>query len=131
VLNQLKITVMYLFKEFNKEFFSKCKRTIKWYDKEGLFVMDKDRVVRITIDDVGTSNYYNGYWVEIINNKQGTIVKKFFRFKEHMEFTHRDTSKYFHVWYNNDKFEWYISRPKETKTMCDTIFDWVDTFMGS
>jgi hypothetical protein len=121
---------MNVFKKFNEDFFSKSKRTIKWYDKEGLFVMDNERVVRITIDDVGTKDNYNGYMVEIINNKQGTIVKKFFRFKEHLEFTHRDTSKHFHVWFNNDNFDWYISTPKETKSMCDRMFDWIDTFMG-
>ena len=121
---------MNIFKKFNEDFFSKCKRTIKWFDREGLFVMDNDRVVRITLDDVGTKNDYNGYMVEIINNKQGTIVKKFFRFKEHLEFVHRDTSKYFHVWLSNDKLDWYISRPKETKPMCDTMFDWIDTFKG-
>lgn len=122
---------MNVFKNFNEEFFSKCKRKIEWYDVEGLFVMDGDRVVRITIDDIGTKDHYNGYMVEIINNKSGTIVKKFFRFKHHLEFIHRNREEHSHVWYSGGKFEWYISRPKDTKVMCETIFKWIDTFKGN
>ena len=120
-----------LFKKLNEEFFSKCKRTIKWFDKQGLFVMSDNRVVTITLDDVGTRNYFNGYLVEIINNRNGGIVKKFFRFQDHLTMVHReDTSKYYHIWLseNNTKLEWYISKPKDTKEMCDVIFEWIDTF---
>lgn len=122
-----------LFKKVNEEFFSKCKRTIKWFDKQGLFVMSDNRVVTITLDDVGTHNHFNGYWVEIINNRNGSVVKKFFRFQDHLTMIHRkETSRFYHIWFRNessgDKLEWYISTPKDTKEMCDVIFEWIDTF---
>ncbi len=117
-----------IFKKFNEDFFSKSNRTIKWYDKQGVF-QTTDGVVTITIDDLGTSDNYNGYWVEKINLRFGTIVKKFFRFKDHLTMVHRnEQDKYCHVWLYNDTFEWYISKPKDTKEMTDVIFDWIDNF---
>ena len=117
-----------IFKKFNEDFFSKSNRTIKWYDKQGVF-QTTDGVVTITIDDLGTSDNYNGYWVEKINLRFGTIVKKFFRFKDHLTMVHRnEQDKYCHVWLYNDTFEWYISKPKDTKEMTDVIFDWIGNF---
>lgn len=118
-----------IFKKFNEDFFSKCNRTIKWYDEQGVF-QTMDGVVTITIDDVRTNNNYNGYWVEKINPRVGTIVKKFFRFSDHLTMVHRnERDKHSHVWLNNGTFEWYISKPKDTKEMTDVMFDWIDNFM--
>jgi hypothetical protein len=118
-----------IFKKFNEDFFSKCNRTIKWYDEQGVF-RTTDGLVTITIDDVGTHNNYNGYWVEKINPRVGTIVKKFFRFSDHLTMVHRnERDKHSHVWLNNGTFEWYISKPKDTKEMTDVMFDWIDNFI--
>ena len=117
-----------IFKKFNEDFFSKSNRTIKWYDKHGVF-QTTDGVVAITIDDLGTSDHYNGYWVEKIDLRFGTIVKKFFRFKDHLTMVHRnERDKYCHVWLSNGTFEWYISKPIDTKEMTDVIFDWIGNF---
>ena len=119
-----------LFKNFNEEFW-KSQKNITWYDKQGIIVLgDQQRVVTITIDDVGTRDNYNGYHVEIINKFNGTIVKKWFRFIDHLTMVHRDnhTQEYCHVWLNSGKFDWYISRPKDTKEMVKVIMDWIEKF---
>ena len=116
-----------IFKTFNENFFRTAKG-ITWYDKQGLMSLDKDRIVTITIDDLGTKDSYNGYWVEIINKTSGSVAKKFFFFRHHLTMVHRDSNKYFHVWYNNEKFEWYISYPKNTKEMVDVVLDWISRF---
>jgi hypothetical protein len=43
---------------------------------------------------------------------------------------HRDnhTQEYCHVWLNSGKFDWYISRPKDTKEMVKVIMDWIEKF---
>jgi hypothetical protein len=119
------------FKKFNEDFFkSMTSYHIKWFDKEGFIELDSNRRVSIRLDDNGTRDHFNGYWVEIINKLSGTVYKKFFRFKYHMELVHRDTSKYFHVWYNSGKLDWYISRPKigGEKVMVNTIVQFINQF---
>lgn len=116
-----------LFKNFNEEFW-KSQKNITWYDKQGVMNLGDQRVVTITIDDVGTRDNYNGYHVEIINKFNGTIVKKWFRFIDHLTMVHRDKSEYYHVWLNSGKCDWYISRPKDTKEMVKVIMDWIEKF---
>lgn len=120
-----------VFKKFNEDFW-KSVNSITWYDKQGVMVLDDQRVVTITIDDVGTRDNYNGYHVEIINKVQGTIVKKWFKFQDHLTMVHRGEStisqEYCHVWLNSGKFDWYISRPKDSKEMVKVIMDYVNKF---
>lgn len=120
-----------IFKNFNEDFW-KSEKSITWYDKQGVMVLDDQRVVTITIDDVGTRDNYNGYHVEIINKVQGTIVKKWFRFQDHLTMVHRGESnisqEYCHVWLSYGKVDWYISRPKDSKEMVKVIMDYVNNF---
>jgi len=116
-----------VFKSFNQNFW-KSQKDITWYDKQGVMKLDDQRVVTITIDDVGTRDNYNGYYVEVVNKMNGTIVKKWFRFQDHLTMIHRDTQHQFHVWSNSGNFDWYISRPKDTKEMVKVIMDWINQF---
>jgi len=117
-----------VFKKFNEDFFSSTKKIV-WYDKEGVMNLDDTRVVTITIDDVGTRDNFNGYRVKIVNKFNGTIVEKFFKFKDFLTMKHRsERDKFYHVWYNRDEFDWYISRPTKTKEMVDKIFEWIEQF---
>ena len=117
-----------LFKDFNQNFFSSSKH-IKWFDKEGFYNLDENRVVRIVLEDIGTKDKFNGYLVEILNKTEGVIVRKFFRFGEHLTMIHRpNTEHYHHLWFRDDNLDWYISRPKDTKELCKTIFEWVEIF---
>ena len=123
-----------VFKKFNEEFWKKgvpntLSYPINWYDKQGVMRLDDQRVVTITIDDLGLRDNYNGYHVEIINKFNGTIVKKWFRFQDHLTMVHRGNGQeYFHVWLNNGNFDWYISRPQDTKEMVKVICDWINQF---
>ena len=122
-----------VFKKFNEEFWKKgipnsLLYPINWYDKQGVMKLDDQRVVTITIDDLGHRDNYNGYHVEILNKFNGTIVKKWFRFSDHLTMVHRDRQPYFHVWLNNGNFDWYISRPSDTKEMVKVICDWISQF---
>lgn len=117
-----------VFKIFNEEFW-KSQKNITWYDKQGVMKLDEQRVVTITIDDVGIRDNYNGYHVEILNKMNGTIIKKWFRFRDHLTMIHRDRQHHFHVWLNiESEFNWYISRPKDTKEMVTIIMDWINQF---
>jgi hypothetical protein len=114
------------FKKFNEDFF-KSEKNITWYDTEGVYRLDDNRVVTITLSDVGTRDHYNGYVVEIFNKQNGSIVKKFFRFQFHLEMNHNGR-KFYYVWYQGGNLDWYISRPKNTKDMVKTIFDYINKF---
>jgi hypothetical protein len=117
-----------IFKIFNDNFF-RSEKNITWYDTQGVMKLDDNRVVTFTIDDVGTRGDYNGYWVEIVNKQNGTIIKRFFRFIDLLDMIHRDNSdKYHHVWLCRGELDWYISRPKNSKQMVDTIMDWINMF---
>ena len=120
-----------IFKIFNDNFF-RSEKNITWYDKQGVMKLDNNRIVTITIDYVGTRDDYNGYLVEIVNKQNGTITKKFFRFDDHLDMIHRENSnqsnQYSHVWLYRGEFDWYISKPKNTKQMVDTIMDWINMF---
>jgi len=117
-----------LFKQFNESFF-KGEKDITWYDSEGVYQLDDNRLVTITLTDIGTRDHYNGYMVEIYNKQNGSIVKKFFRFQLHLEMNHRtERDKYYHVWFNHGNLDWYISRPKNTKEMVNVIFNYINKF---
>lgn len=113
-----------IFNNFNRDFFKSVKN-ITWYDQEGIMEMDNDRRVIIRLDDIGTRHHYNGYMVRIYNKSNGLIVEKFFRFQLCLDFIHRDRQEYYHVWLNNG-LDWYISRPKSTKPMVDTIMNFIE-----
>jgi hypothetical protein len=126
------------FKEFNEEFFKGSELSeIKWFDREGVYHLYAknsfyDKVVRITLEDQGTRDHFNGYSVEVISKTEGLIAKKFFRFEHHLEMIHRKSSdkslEYYHAWLHDDKLEWYMSIPKNTEDMYTAIFEWVNFF---
>lgn len=116
-----------VFKNFNETFW-KSQKSITWYDKQGVMSLDEQRVVTFTIDDIGHRDNYIGYNVEILNKFEGTIVRKWFRFQDHLTMLHRDTQPYYHVWLNRDNFDWYISRPKDTKEFVKVVMDWINQF---
>lgn len=126
------------FKEFNEEFFKGSEFSeIKWFDREAVYHLYAknsfyDKVVRITLEDQGTRDHFNGYLVEVISKTEGLIAKKFFRFEHHLEMIHRKSSdkslEYYHAWLHDDKLEWYMSIPKNTEDMCTAIFEWVNFF---
>jgi len=117
-----------IFKDFNQNFFSSSKH-INWFDEEVVYKLDDNRVIRITLQDIGTRNNFNGYLVEIINKTEGVNVKKFFKFGQYLTMIHRpNTEHYCHVWLCDNNLNWYISRPKDTKELCKKIFEWVEMF---
>jgi hypothetical protein len=130
------------FKEFNEEFFKGSEFSeIRWFDREGVYHLYAKnsfydftnlRVVRITLEDQGTRDHFNGYSVEVLSNTQGLLAKKFFRFEHYLEMIHRTSSdktlEYYHAWLRDGKLDWYMSRPKDTIGMCTAIFEWVNFF---
>lgn len=116
-----------IFKTFNKDFFKSVKN-ITWYDKQGVMELDENRVVTLTVSELGHSDNYVGYNVEIISKNTGAIVKKFFKFQDHLSMINRGSDNYYHVWLNRGSFDWYVSYPRNTKEMCDVIMDWINKF---
>jgi hypothetical protein len=123
-----------LFKKFNEEFFNGVHVMeldfLEFFDKDCLYDFDENFVVRLTIDDVDVRDNYDGYFVEIIHKKKGSVCKKFFRFSDYLEMNHRKDSQHFcHVWLNEGTFEWYISTPKDVNQMVIEIERWLDIFL--
>ena len=118
-----------VFKSFNQNFW-KSQKNITWYDKQGVMKLDDQRIVTITIDDISTRDNYNGYHVEVLNKDNGTIIKKWFRFEDHLTMVSPSNmnQEYHHVWLNRGNFDWYISRPSDTKQMVKVIMDWINQF---
>ena len=115
-----------VFKEMNETIFKGVKG-ITWYDKEGIMNLDETRYVRLILDDLSCRDRYDGYWVEVYNRNNGVISKKFFMFEYHMEFTHRiDLTNNYHIWYYEDKLDWYISRPKDTKKYVKILMGYIE-----
>ena len=56
------------------------------------------------------------------------------QFEEHLTMIHKQLDSrytktdYYHAWLNDEKLDWYMSRPKDTKEMCERIFEWVNYF---
>lgn len=121
-----------VFVNFNKEFFKGISR-IEWFDKLGIVDLDDGRLAVITIDDNGTKDHFNGYWVEIVSKTNGTIYKKFFYFKRHLDFVYKSNSPYttknFHAWFMDGNLDWSMATPKSTKPMVDTIFSFINRFL--
>ena len=118
-----------LFKKFNQKFFKNFLE-LEFFDKDCLYDVDNNFVVRLTIDDVDVRDNYDGYFVEIIHKKKGSVCKKFFRFSDYLEMNHRKDSQHFcHVWLNEGTFEWYISTPKDVNQMVSQIIIWLDIFL--
>lgn len=114
-----------IFKSFNEDLFKSVKE-IKWYDQEGVMKLNGEKYVMFRLDDIGTRDHFNGYWVEVYNKVSGLISKKFFRFQFHLEFNHRsERDKYYHVWFNNGNLDWYISRPKNSEKFVETIMEYL------
>jgi hypothetical protein len=114
-----------VFKTFNQNFF-KNRNDIRWFDKQGVLPLFNGSFVLITLSDSRTHNQYDCYEIKIINQIRGTLIEKRFMFKDYLEMVHRDSSKYYHVWYDEDRFDWYISHPKNTKELVQEIMDFIN-----
>lgn len=114
-----------VFKQMNESIFKSAE--ITWFDLDGIMDLDETRYVRFVLDTHGVNGNYEGHWVEVYNRQNGLISKKFFRFKNHMEFIHRDTGQnYFHIWLDRDgKLDWYISKPKNVDDYVNVILQYI------
>lgn len=117
------------FEQFNKQFFTSAPTQIYWYDKEGIFNLDKERVVILQMEESTTIDNYDGYRVKIVNGLSGAIItNKIFSFKFHIPHWKHPDSKYYYAWHDNNKIDWYINRPEDTESMVTTIFDYINRF---
>lgn len=122
-----------VFRQFNERLFKTWTGTIEWFDKDGFIRREWNgnvNIITIRLDDNGTRDSYNGHWVEITNSKNGSVHKKFFKFKDYIDFEHRDTQKFFHAWYSDNKLDWYISRPttKGIENYLNALKKYIDLF---
>jgi hypothetical protein len=63
----------------NSNYKNQQQSQLEFFDKDCLYEVDNNFVVRLTIDDVDVRNNYDGYFVEIIHKKKVSVCKKFFR----------------------------------------------------
>ena len=123
-----------VFKEVNEDFFKSFPKEhgLVWYDKVGIMNLTDNRFIQFILDDVGTHDNFNGYWVEVYNKTSGLIYKKFFSFKIHFGEVKNPQqgvgTKYYHLWYNDSKLNWYIYQPTERmkKNMVSVMLNFIN-----
>jgi len=138
---------MITYELFNKYFFPT--QEIKWFNRKGLYSLDKTRVVDITLVTGRYSGQYECYKVKIINKSEGEIASNFFSFNEYLTASDRiddrkdRTDKYhsmgeYHIVEDCLKIEeikegsdyWYMSIPSRNAIdrMVAKIYDYINSF---
>lgn len=116
-----------------------------WQGKCGTLVLDDDRRVTATLDDVGTRDHYNGIRVKVISKTNGEIVTKWFAFDDHLDPADRlDGCEYrslgglkgaghpypgspcFYAWRNRGEIGWYIANPATPSDFTEAVELWID-----
>lgn len=57
---------------------------LQWFDRSGIYLMDADRRVKITLSERGHMQHYVGFNVQLISKTSGKIDEKFFNFNEYL-----------------------------------------------
>lgn len=105
---------------------------LHWYDKTGIYNLDKHRIVEITLSDPRIANHYLGYDVRIVHKNNGEIARHFFNFNDYLDNCPEEradnrveyTGPYY-VWLHHGELGWYIAKPG-----FDTIVDMQSCIIG-
>lgn len=122
---------------FNWAFFSR--EGLSFYNRKGVYKLNKDTVVTIVLATQGTSKVYVGYEVSIINKKNGIIDNEFFHFDAYLSQENRvdereDYKGGFHIdedsCKKSERPDWYIAIPHPTDIvyMGNMIFCYIDSW---
>jgi hypothetical protein len=104
---------------------------IVWYDLQGVYQLDEDRRVTITLSDRGYHDHWTCFEVAVLNKHQGEIASKVFRFVDYLG----EPSNYgcggcprgFQV-VGHVGWKWYIEAPKSTLPLTQEVFSWINEF---
>jgi hypothetical protein len=104
----------------------KSYKGIRWFDKEGIHDINENFFISFRIDDVGTSNHYNGFHVDIHNKTNGCIKKKFFKFSDYLDINH--------IWKSGKELDWYTvvdnkHQPKPTSLELKSYVDEIKQYI--
>jgi len=91
--------------------------------------MNNTTVAEIEIVTGGTSDHYPKLAVSIQNTATGVVAKNDFIFSEYLTAVPASVDrdiKLMHIWYNrHTDYDWYITKPVNTKPIVDAIFEYI------
>lgn len=118
-----------------------------WQGKTGTLVLDEDRRVTVTLDDVGTRDHFNGMRAKVISKTNGEIVVQWFAFDDHLDPADRLDGRFyrylgggksegypypgnpcFYAWRNGGKIGWYIANPATPSDFTEAVEEWITTW---
>jgi hypothetical protein len=108
-------------------------KDIKWFDKVGIFPIDANTIAEIQLWG-GSTDSWTHYIVTIISKVTGNkLASHHFYFNDWCERNCRGEkpqSSMLHIWRSDfkSKPDWYIDRPKDTKSLEKAIFDYIKMF---
>ena len=109
---------------------------VEWFDKVGLHEMKNGLVAELTLSDLGYSDYYKGFLVRIISASNGVLASHNFTFSNYLDHAtckgadHRNASsvKQLYLWHYQDKVEWYILSPADSRPYCEAVEKYIATW---
>lgn len=101
---------------------------IDWFDLVGYSSVDENRRAKITLDYLGHHDHYIGFWVSILNKLEGVVDKKFFRFGDYLEIDESVRHDSALQVIGHCGWHWYISKPKNTRPICEAIEKYIGVF---
>lgn len=110
---------------------------IRWFDLTGVTRIDDGRIARIQLETRGTHAQYEGFLVKVLNKREGVIDQKYFLFDDYLNpaLKARTDGRDDYPLRGNLCFkvhgpcwDWYIARPKSTRSLCDAIENWLEMF---
>lgn len=117
-----------------------------WQGKTGTLVLDEDRRVTLTLDDVGTRDHFNGMRAKLVSKTNGEIVVKWFAFDDHLDPADRlDGREHrfeghksfghpypgntcYYAWRNSGNIGWYIANPATPSDFTEAVEEWIATW---
>lgn len=125
--------------DFCRSFEWKRDTKIDWYDTVGFIALSGDRVAKVELGTAGGHGDYSRFYVTIINKQTGIIDSKVFTFNDHLDILQRADGRadpkgqhyypatgYYVV--PHCGMDWYIAKPKTTKSLTSAIERYVDMF---
>ncbi len=101
-----------------------------------LIPMTKDRIAEVYLHSENMKDEFVGLKVRIIHKTNGLITDNKFLFHDYLgnnkniDGTHPNANlvKKMYVWKNQDNYDWYIVRPKDTKPIVNAVLEFIRVY---
>lgn len=112
---------------------------IAWFDLAGLHKLDGERVAKVELTTRGTSGRYEGFFVTVMNKREGRVDAKFFAFDDYLSprLEDREDARGDHPLGRGNVcyavvahcgFDWHIARPADTRPFTSAVESYLEAF---